>query len=343
MNSVHIPGYLETEDAVITAVCDIDENKVLKAAQRLGIPQDHCFNDYRELIDCDDVDVVDIATWNSMHCEIAKYAAGKGKAFSVEKPVGMNYAEALDLASTAEAWKLPTFVCLSWRYRGYTRYVKYLIDSGKVGKLYHIYVRCIKDSGLWEGRKLEWRFDEQRAGSGVLGDLGSHMIDIVRFWGEEFKEVYAKRGTYITERETEEIPGKICPVTTDDWCNILAELESGVSCTIELSRCATTIPDLMQFELYGEKGKLIFHHLSKEQYIEFVDAKTKTSEILPVPEEFNAVQSRSFIDLVNGKEDSYTAKIHHGLECQAVLDAALVSCNENRAVTIREIKEKAAK
>lgn len=337
-NGVHIPGYRQTENCEIVAICDINAERLEKVGEKLGIPKSHRFADYRDLIACADVDAVDIATWNSVHCEIAAAAVAAGKPVSVEKPVGLNYTEAWKLAEAAEKNQVPTFVCLSWRYRPHTRYLKYLLDNKKLGKLYHIYVRCIKDSGLWKGRKREWRFDSVRAGSGVLGDLGSHMIDIVRFFGEEFKEVYAQKGIFVKERPSEE-DGAILSVDTDDWCNIVAKMESDVACTIQLSRCTTTVPDITQFEIYGEKGKLVFLSEKGKFTITFTDAETKAEEILEVPTEFDAVQSRSFVDLVNGIEDDYTCKIEQGLACQAVIDAALLSAEQNRTVSIVEIKE----
>ncbi len=336
-NGVHLPGYTQVENCEIVAICDIKLERLKTVGDKYNIAEDHRFTDYKDLIACEDVDVVDIATWNSMHCEIAKAAALAGKHFSVEKPVGMNYAETLDLANTAKEMNVESFVCLSWRYRPYTRYVKYLIDNDKVGKIYHLYVRCIKDSGLWKGRKREWRFDKSRAASGVLGDLGSHMIDIVRFWGQEFKDVYANCGIYVKQRPTEET-GEIVDVDTDDWCNMNCQLQSDISCTIELSRCATTIPDLISFEIFGEKGRLAYQYYDGAQTITFTDAETKETESLTPPPEFEAIQSKSFIDLVNGIEDEYTAKITHGLECQAVIDAAIRSTQEHRPVTIEEIK-----
>ena len=337
-SGVHVPGYHETENCEIVAICDIDEERLEKMGDKLGIPASHRFADYRDLISCEDVDAVDICTWNSVHCEIAEAAVAAGKPVSVEKPVGLNYKEALALTQHAEEGQIPTFVCLSWRYRPHTRYLKYLLDHKKLGKLYHIYVRCIKDSGLWKGRKREWRFDTIRAGSGVLGDLGSHMIDIVRFFGEEFKEVYAQTGIFVHERPDEKSDA-ILPSDTDDWCNVLAKLESDTACTIQLSRCATTVPDITEFEIYGEKGKLVFLSQNGTFRIAFTDAETRQEEILEVPSEFYAVQSRSFVDLINGIEDEYTCRIEQGLACQAVLDAALRSTQQNRPVTIAEIKK----
>lgn len=339
INWAHYPQYKTVENCEITAICDIDEEKLKKVGDDLNIPEKNRFTDYNDLINCADVDVVDICTWNSAHCPVAEAVAKAGKNFSIEKPVGMNYGEVKKLSEIVEENGVKTFVCLSWRYRLYTRYLRYLVQNGKIGKLYHIYVRCIKDSGLWEGRKREWRFDRSRGGSGVLGDLGSHMIDIVHFLGEKFTEVYGNWGIFIKERPSEET-GEIVPVDTDDWCNLNAKLESNASCTIQVSRCATTVSDLIVFELYGEKGKLIYTYSSDGQTIEFADAKTKEKEFLTPPAEFDAVQSRSFVNYMLGIEDEYTAKLEHGLECQAVIDAAIISCEENRPVTIKEIKEK---
>ena len=334
----HLNSYNQVDYCEITALCDIDKEKLDKAGELLGIPENRRFLDYNELIACEDVDVVDVATWNSNHCEISEAAARAGKDFSVEKPVGMNYKEVKHLSEVAKENGVNSFVCLSWRYRPYTRYVKYLLGEGLVGKIYHICVRCIKDSGLWEGRKREWRFDKSRASSGVLCDLGSHMFDILHFWGEEFKEVYARSGIFIKERPSEET-GEIVPVDTDDWCNIIATLESDTSCIIELSRTATTISTgLLHFEVYGEKGVLVYECTDKHS-LTFTDAKTKEVKDLVPPEEFNAIQSKSFIDLTLGVEDEYTAKIEHGLKCQAVIDAALKSTEENRPVTIKEITD----
>ncbi len=337
----HLPQYKQLGDICeISAICDIDKEKLARVGDELGIPAERRFTDYKELIACDDVDAIDIATWNSVHCEIAMEAVKASKTFSVEKPVGMNYKEVCTLNEAAKASKVENFVCLSWRYRKYPRYMKYLIENGQLGKLYHIYVRCIKDSGLWEGRKREWRFDSKRAGSGVLCDLGSHMIDMVHFWGEEFTEVFANSGIFINERPSEET-GEMLPVDTDDWCNITAKLQSEASCTIQLSRCATTVPDIVEFELYGEKGKIIFSHYQGIQSLEFTDVKTGKKELLEPPAEFDAIQSRSFVDLANGIEDEYTAKLSHGLQCQAVIDAALISTKENRVVSIKEITQNA--
>ncbi len=339
MEWAHLSQYQKLTDICeITAICDIDEQKLNEAGDKMGIPQEYRFTDYRDLITCDQVDAVDIATWNCNHCEIAEAAVAAGKPYSVEKPVGMNYTETKHLYESTEKKGLPSFVCLSWRYRNYPRYMRYLVLGGKMGKIFHINVRCIKDSGLWPGRKREWRFERAKASSGVLCDLGSHMIDVVRFLGQEFREVFANTGIFIKERPSEET-GELVPVDTDDWCNITAHLESEASCTIQLSRTAATFSSLVEIEILGETGRMLYVNANGKDTLTFTDAQTKETEDLVPPEKFNAIQSRSFVNLVNGIEDEYTAKLAQGVECQAVIDAALLSSTENRPILVSAIKD----
>ena len=339
---VHVPGYLACPDnAEITALCDINPEKLKAAKEKLNLPDSALFTDYKEMINSGLIDAIDICTPNHMHCPIASAAIDAGLPFSTEKPMGLSYAEAKALYDKAEKAGSKSFICFSWRYRPYTRYVRDIIKSGEIGKIYHIYISYIKDSGLWEGRKLEWRFDKDRAGTGVLGDLGSHMIDIARFWGEEFKGVFAQTGTYITERPTEDT-GEIKKVTTDDWCNITGMTESDIPVTISLSRTATGFDDRITFEVFGENGRLRYSWIAGKQDIEICtgkeDVKSRTVRHLVPPAGYEANQSLYFVNMINGIEDEFTAHLEHGIACQKVLEAAEKSAKEGRYVNIDEIR-----
>lgn len=346
MNWGHIPGYLECEDCEITAICDIKPAALEKTGDRLHIPAEHRYADYRDLLKSGVIDAVDIATSNDAHVEIAMAALDAGFPVSVEKPIGMNFAESLALEKKSKETGLPVFICFSWRYRNFPRYMKFLIDEGEIGDLYHIYITCIKDSGLWKGRRLEWRFQEERASSGVLCDLGSHMFDMIRFFGEEFENVYCDRGTFIKRRQLEDSE-EWGDVTTDDWSNVICHLKSGVSADVRLSRTITTEKDYIEFYVIGTKGALRFIYDKGNQKLLRCtgdDIAANKFVELTVPEEYQVGgQSRSYVDLLQGKPDKYAATISEGLYSQAAVDAAKLSSQLGRAVTIKELFEDNAK
>ena len=346
MNGAHIPGYLKDENCEITAICDIKESALQKTGERLGLPEERRFRDYRDLLASGLVDAVDIATSNDVHVPIAIAALEAGLPVSVEKPIGMNFDQSLALEKKSLETGLPVFVCFSWRYRPHPRYMKYLVDNGEIGNLYHIYVKCIKDSGLWKGRRLEWRFQKDRAGSGVLCDLGSHMFDMIRFFGEEFENAYCDMGTIVKSRQLEgsEEWGE---VTTDDWSNVICRLKSGIGATVTLSRCATNEKDTIEFYLIGEKGSLRFLYENGKQTLTRCtreDQATNTFREVEIPEEFSiGGQSQSYLSLLRGTPDKYAAAITEGLRSQAAVDAAVMSYETKRAITIAELYEGGSK
>jgi predicted dehydrogenase len=224
-----------------------------------------------------------------------------------------------------------------------TRYLKDVIDSGAVGKVYHCYIKCIKESGLWEGRRLEWRFQKELAGTGVLCDLGSHMIDFLSWMNEDIVGLSANLGIFIKERQRLD-SDEWAPVTTDDYANILADLKSGATANIELSRCAKTESQLVEFIIYGEKGYIRYCNYvgegleicygSKE---EIKKGKLRVATPEKYGENGTIYQSQSFLDYANGKADNFTSTIEDGLRAQMIIDAVVRSNAEKRYVKIEEI------
>lgn len=341
-NGAHIPGYLECEDCRITAICDCDEKALARTGERLNIPKENRFTDYKELIGSGLVDAVDITTSNDSHVEIAIAALEAGLAVSVEKPIGMDFEESLRLQEKSRETGLPVFICFSWRYRDFPRYMRTLIERGEIGELYHMYFESIKDSGLWKGRKLEWRFQEERAGSGVLCDLGSHMFDLIRFFGEEVESVYCDRGTIIKERPRLDCDG-LAEVTTDDWSNVICRLKSGIGATVKISRTVTTVREYVELHVIGSKGGLKFTSgIDGSRLLKCVgeDIATNTYREVEIPAEYaKGGQSRSFVELLLGRPDAYAATIEDGIYSQAIVDAAKLSSQIGRKVPISELFE----
>ncbi|MGI6634873.1 MAG: Gfo/Idh/MocA family protein [Christensenellales bacterium] len=336
MNGVHIPGYLRCDDCHITAICDIDTSALQKTGEKLQIPENQRFFDYHELIDSGLVDVVDIATPDSLHCEIAMAAVNRQLPFSVEKPMGMTYKEVQRVVNKAMENDVVGHVCFSWHYRPFVRLMREQMLSGEIGELHHVYVRCIKESGLWKGRRLEWRFDKKYSAWGVLGDLASHMFDITHFMGLEFEEVVADGGIIVKERQGLN-DSLWYQVSTWDWCNVLARLTCGANATYQISRTCKNVGDWIQTEFYGSKGKMIYTYYEGDQSLELHNDKGK--RMLIPNDGHNAIQSLAFINLVNGKADGLEATLQDALKAQAVIDASWISAQENRWVAIKEIIE----
>ena len=197
----HKNSYAQAKDVEIVAVCDVNKAALERAKRDYNLPDEALFDDYKKLIDSGLCDMVDICTPNSFHCEQAKYALNAGLPVSIEKPVGVNSQEVEEVRALAEEKGLPVFICFTWRHMPTTRFLKDVIDSGAVGKVYHCYIKCIKESGLWEGRRLEWRFQKELGGTGVLCDLGSHMIDFLNWMNEDIVGLTANTGIFIKERQ----------------------------------------------------------------------------------------------------------------------------------------------
>ena len=340
----HKNSYAQAKDVEIVAVCDVNKAALERAKRDYNLPDEALFDDYKKLIDSGLCDMVDICTPNSFHCEQAKYALNAGLPVSIEKPVGVNSQEVEEVRALAEEKGLPVFICFTWRHMPTTRFLKDVIDSGAVGKVYHCYIKCIKESGLWEGRRLEWRFQKELGGTGVLCDLGSHMIDFLNWMNEDIVGLSANTGIFVKQRQKQNSE-EWGEVTTDDYANIIADLKSGATANIELSRCAKTESQLVEFIIYGEKGYIRYcNYVGEGLEICYGTPEeiAKGKQRVATPEVYGdsskLYQSQSFIDYANGKRDSFTSTIEDGLKAQMVIDAALKSHEEKRYVTIEEIK-----
>ena len=338
-NAMHIPGYLTHDNCEITAICDINPEALNKTNLRLKLSPDCLFTDYRDLLKSDLVDAVDICTSNDVHVPIAIQALKAGFPVSLEKPIGINFEETKELEKVSKETGLPVFICFSWRYRPFLRYMKYLAENNELGNLFHIYARSIKNSGLWPNRKLEWRFQKDRAGSGVLCDLGSHLFDAIRFLGGDFESISCDTGIFIKKRQLENSE-EWGEVTTDDWSNVICTLKSGVGATVNVSRMATTENERMEIEVYGEKGSMKFVSAEGKRKLYLctgADVKTSTMREAEISAEFEATQSHSFVNMLLGKPDKYAANISEGLYSQVAVDAAILSHETGKHVKISDM------
>ena len=339
-NGVHIKELMDVAECKITAICDVSENALKKTAEKLGDVL--CFTDYKELVDCDEVDAVEICTPNYLHVEMAEYAARKGKPINVEKPLGLSVAECERLGKVISETGVTNMMCFSYRFKPAVRYAKDIIDKGLIGDIVTINVEYSKSSAFWEGRRLDWRFVKEYAGTGVLGDLGVHLIDAAQLLAGDINSVSAMMGTVVKERKRLDSE-EIAPVTTDDYCNFISELTDRrtgkpVSATFAVTRCALGHANTIRYDVYGTEGCISFNLNDPNELTLCTDKKDgmhASLETVAVPECYYVTQEQTFVDALNGTFREYFPTVEDGIKCQKVLEAVERSAETKSVVYVK--------
>ena len=345
-NGVHAPGIQRSPNLELVAICDIDEEKLQAAGEKYGIPPERRFVDYHDLINCPDVEAVDICTSNDAHFEIAMAAVEAGKPYDLEKPITMTAEQADTLAKATEEKGLKNMVCFSYRFKAAARYAKDLIAQGKIGRVYHVDMQYFQAWGLPRvDRPLVWRFVKSRTGSGALGDLGCHALDLVRFvTGKEYTRVVGHTGTYVTERPLEKGEG-MGKVDVDDFCNYMVDMEDGISASFQITRFGFGRGNYQRMEIYGSEGAIVYSLDAQGSGVDEIEvcsgdinADAHVFSKLPIPERYYVDQMQSFADILNGVGDGLAATIQDGQANQHVVDAILESAEKGQWLDILPVQ-----
>ena len=340
---VHEPGIRRSPDLELVAICDIDEEKLKAAGEKYGIDEAHRFVDYHDLINCPDVDAVDICTSNDAHFEIGMAAVEAGKPYDIEKPITMTAEEADILANATKEKGIKNMVCFSYRFKAAARYAKDLIAQGKIGKVYHVDMQYFQAWGLPRvDCPLAWRFIKNRTGSGALGDLGCHALDLVRFvLGKEYTNIVGHTGTYVKERKLEKGEG-VGQVDVDDFCNYMADMEDGISASFQITRFGFGRGNYQRMEIYGSEGAIVYSLDATpglEDEIEVcsgdINADAHVFSKLPIPQQYYSDQMQSFADILKGVGDGLPATIFDGQANQHVVDTILESAEAGKWMEIK--------
>lgn len=340
--SVHLPGISKSPDLSLAAVCDIRPEALQFARDHYGIDSSHLFSDYRDLIACPDVDAVDISTPNNLHFEIAMAAVAAGKPYCLEKPVTLHADQAKTLATATMRAGVPGMVCFSYRFRPAARYARELVQTGMIGKIYHIDLQYYQSWGLpYVNCNRVWRFNAAQTGSGALGDLGSHALDLARFvTGREYTRVCGHLNTFTNERPATDGKG-MAPVDVDDFSNYLAEMEDGIAATFRISRFAFGRGNYQTMEIYGSEGALVYTLDRDGQGRDElwacsgrINGAACRFTQLDIPDRFRADQMQAYADMLSDRSDGMTATIADGLANQRALDAVLESARTGRWVSL---------
>ena len=241
---------------------------------------ENCETDWRKVVTRDDIDLVSIATPNVLHKQIAIEAAKNGKHILCEKPLANNLAEAREMLAAVNKAGVKNCCGYSYRFTPSLALARQLVQEGRIGRIYHVFVRYAQDWITDPNFGMVWRFDKKIAGSGPLGDLGAHSIDATRFvTGLKFKEVSGNLQTLIKERplDGKNPKGPKGNVTVDDVAQFLVNFEGGATGCYESTRLATGRKNYNTIEVNGEKGSVVWN-FEDQNYLMFYDNQLSPKE-----------------------------------------------------------------
>ncbi|MBK5291215.1 MAG: Gfo/Idh/MocA family oxidoreductase [Acidobacteriia bacterium] len=329
---LHIPGFALCEDAEVTIVCDADQ----AAASATGIART-CAR-YQDLLQ-ENVDAVVIASPNHTHAPIVHAAAAAGKHILCEKPLALHLDEARSMLAAAEKAGVVHMTAFTYQFTPAVRYLRRLVQSGRIGR-----VRSVRAAYLMalSPHLLGWRSLKQYAGSGVLADIGSHLIHLTRYVVGEFASVTASQQRFRDDSESD----------VEDWISLLARFQNGACGTLEISRICpgrgAGISEDMFIEVYGSEGSAAFSLQDPWRLRVALDEDgrdpTRLLSTIDVPPEFLKLagsprdihahdarwgyrfdQAYQFIQSIRAGQGR-TPTLEDGVRCQSVMEAALASC-----------------
>src|SRR4030095_5969080 len=281
MGRAHSNAFLQTPrffdvpyQPVLKAVCARNFDRVKSFAENWGYQSVE--TDWRRLVERNDIDVIDIASPNDTHAEIAIAAADAGKMVMCEKPLGRNAVEAVAMTEAAESAKVPNMVWYNYGRVPAVVLLRNLIDEGRFGRIFHYRAKFLQDwtisRDLPQGGEGLWRLDVEVAGSGVTGDLLAHTIDTAIWLNGPITEVTAMTETFIQERK-HNLTGRVEKVGIDDASAFLCRFQNGSLATFEATRYARGHKALYTLEINGERASATWdlHDLHRIQFFDHRD------------------------------------------------------------------------
>jgi myo-inositol 2-dehydrogenase/D-chiro-inositol 1-dehydrogenase len=259
---------------VLQAVCARTAKTASDFAARWGYASFE--TDWRTLVERSDIDLIDIATPNNTHAEIAIAAAKAGKMVMCEKPLGRDAEEAEAMVAAVEKAGVRNMVWYNYRRVPAVTLLKALLDDGRFGRIFHYRAKFLQDwtisEDLPQGGAGLWRLDAAVAGSGVTGDLLAHAIDTALWLNGGINEVSAMTETFIKQR-SHTLTGKVEAVKIDDASAFLARFRNGSLATFEATRYARGHKALYTLEINGERASAMWdlHDLHRIQYFDHRD------------------------------------------------------------------------
>ncbi|MDR1953817.1 MAG: Gfo/Idh/MocA family oxidoreductase [Clostridiales Family XIII bacterium] len=350
-------------------IADLTQERADEAAVQFAFEKGT--DDWTTIINDPDIDIVDICTPNNVHAEIAVAAAKAGKHIICEKPIATTAEEAKTMYEAASKAGVVNMLAFNYRMTPAVQLAKKYIEEGSIGDILDFRGTYLQDWSADPNSPLSWRFQKKVCGSGAFGDIGTHVVDMLRFLIGDFAEVNARFATYIDERpiQTGAVDnlgtvkgGSNVPkakVDVDDQCLLTLKCTNGAFGTIEATRNAWGRNNFITFEIHGTKGSLYFNYERRDELqVCFADdpadrrgfrtvytgpAHPFGENLWPIPAlgigytETKIVEVYKFIDaIVNGKDASPNFK--DGYQIELLGDAAFRSAESGKWEQIAGIK-----
>lgn len=341
---------LRADTVQIVSVATAHGESAEGAAREIGC--ERWTDNYVELIEDPDVDLVTVATPNDSHEEIVVAAADAGKHIFCEKPVARKVIEAKRMRDAVERAGVKAQLNFNFRYYPAVQHARKLIDDGLLGRVFSYRAAFYRSSYIDPEKPMSWRLRRDIAGGGALFDLGSHVLDAIYFLLGDFKAVMGIAETMIEERPTASGADERERVDVDDITLMQARMANGALGSIESSRLATGVTNEMALEIYGDRGALRFHS-QDPSWLHVCDAQSPrggfqkvggrfTDQLAPhwtmAPGFAPTFAAGQYALLRAISEDSRPAPdLNDGLHVQAVMEAALRASREGRWVGLDEV------
>ena len=256
-------------------IVEINDAVASEAASRFGF--ENSSSDWRSVVADPNIDIVDIATPNHLHAEIAIAAAQAGKHIISEKPLARSGAEAKTMWDAVKDAGIVHMVAFNYRRTPAVALAKKYIDEGAIGDILNFRGTYLQDWSADPDGPLSWRFQKAIAGSGSLGDIGTHVIDLARYLCGEITQVNTQLKTWVTSRPVQsggvdklgtgakDATAPRAAVDVDDEVLSLLEFESGAIGSLEATRNAHGRNNFLTFEIHGTKGSIYFNYERRDE------------------------------------------------------------------------------
>ncbi|MDI6809365.1 MAG: Gfo/Idh/MocA family oxidoreductase [Candidatus Eisenbacteria bacterium] len=317
----HIPALKKLKDVEIVAICDHDEERAQRVAQKFGI--ERVVEDYEELVRMDDIDGVHICTPNFLHAPMTVAALSYGKNVLCEKPLARNALEAEEMVKAAEKAKKILMPAVNNRFRADSRLLKKFVEKGELGQILYAKTGWLRRPTEW--RDSAWHGDKKVSGGGVLMDLGVHMLDLC-LW------LMGNPGVVSVTASTYSKAGKR---DVEDSATCFLRLEGGATVTLEVSWTLLLESNFGYLNLYGRSGVALLNPLRihKEMHGTLANVTPSVEPTRNIHKQSYEAEIEHFVDCVR-KGETPVSSAKEGLEVMRVVDAIYKSAETKKEVKL---------